>query len=40
MVGNFTELGQRHDILYSFRQPDKAIQKALELIQQLDLKEQ
>lgn len=38
--GNFIELEQKYDLLYSFREPDKAIQKALELLQQADLKEQ
>ena len=38
-MGNFIELEQKYDLLYSFREPDKAIQKALELIQQPDLKE-
>jgi predicted glycosyltransferase len=38
--GNFIELEQKYDLIYSFREPDQAIQKAVELIQQPDLKEQ
>ena len=39
-MGNFIELEQKYDLIYSFREPDKAIKKALELIQQPDLKKQ
>jgi len=39
-MGNFVELEREYDLIYSFREPDKAIKKALELIQQPDLKEQ
>lgn len=38
--GNFIELEQKYDLIYCFREPHRAIQKALELIQQPDLKEQ
>lgn len=38
-MGNFIELEKKYDLIYSFREPDKAIKKALELIQQPDLKE-
>ncbi|MBT9138925.1 MAG: hypothetical protein DDT31_01504 [Syntrophomonadaceae bacterium] len=38
--GNFTELEQRYDMIHCFREPEQAIQKAVELIQQPDLKEQ
>lgn len=38
-MGNFIELENKYDLVYSFRDPDKAIQKAVELIQQPDLKE-
>ena len=37
-MGNFIELENKYDLVYSFREPDKAIQKAVELIQQPDLK--
>ncbi|MFC1988443.1 DUF354 domain-containing protein [Chloroflexota bacterium] len=39
-MGNFIELENKYDLIYSFREPDKAIRKAVELIQQPDLKEQ
>ncbi|MBA7472572.1 hypothetical protein ES707_07903 [subsurface metagenome] len=39
-MGNFVELEQKYDLIYSFREPDKAIQKATELLQQPDLKKQ
>ena len=39
-MGNFTELERKYDLLYSFCELDKAIQKAVELIQQPDVKEQ
>jgi hypothetical protein len=38
--GNFIELENRYGLLYAFNEPEKAIAKALELIQQPDLKEQ
>ncbi|MBN2186928.1 MAG: DUF354 domain-containing protein [Dehalococcoidia bacterium] len=38
--GNFVELQQKYDLIYCFREPKRAIEKALELIQQPDLKEQ
>jgi len=38
-MANFIELEKKYDLIYSFREPDKAIEKALELIQQPDLKE-
>ncbi len=39
-MGNFIELEKKYDLIYSFREPDKAIQKAVELLQQPDLKKQ
>ena len=39
-MSNFIELEHNYDLLYSFREPDKAIEKALELLQQPDLKGQ
>lgn len=39
-MGNFIELEQKYDLIYCFREPEKAIQKAVELVQQADLKEQ
>ena len=39
-MGNFVELEKEYDLIYSFREPDKAIQKATELLQQPDLKKQ
>ena len=39
-MGNFTELEEKYGLIYSFREADRAIQKAIELIQQPDLKEQ
>jgi len=38
-MSNFVELEQEYDLIYSFRKPDEAIQKALELLQQSDLKD-
>ncbi len=38
--GNFIELEHKYGLLYAFRQPDKAIAKAIELLQQKDVKEQ
>ena len=38
-MGNFIELGSKYELIHSFRETDKAIQKALELLQQPDLKE-
>ncbi len=38
-MGNFIELEEKYDLLYSFQEPEKAIAKAVELIQQPDLKE-
>lgn len=38
-MGNFIELENKYDLIYSFSEPDKAIRKAIELIQQPDLKE-
>jgi predicted glycosyltransferase len=37
-MGNFIELEKEYDLLYSFREPERAIDKALELLQQPDLK--
>jgi len=39
-MGNFIELENKYDLIYSFREPDKAIPKALELLQQPDSKKQ
>lgn len=39
-MGNFIELENKYDIVYSFRDPDRAILKAIELLQQPDLKEE
>lgn len=38
--GNFVELEQKYDLLYCFQEANKSIDKAVELIQQPDLKEQ
>jgi uncharacterized protein len=38
-MGNFLELENKFDLIYSFREPDRAIDKAKELICQPDLKE-
>lgn len=38
-MGNFIELEKEYDLLYSFQESDGAICKALELLQQPDLKE-
>jgi predicted glycosyltransferase len=38
--GNFMELEHKYDLLYTFFRPDRAIEKAIELIKQPDLKEQ
>ncbi len=37
-MGNFIELEQKYDLIYSFSEPDKAIRKAVDLIRQPDLK--
>jgi hypothetical protein len=39
-MSNFIEIEQKYGLIYSFQESDKAIEKALELIQQPDLKEQ
>lgn len=39
-MGNFVELEQKYGLIYSFRETDQAMHKAIELIQQQDLKEQ
>jgi predicted glycosyltransferase len=39
ICGNFIELEQEYDLIYCFREPKETIQKALELLQQDDLKE-
>ena len=39
-MSNFIELEQKYDLIYSFQSSAKAIEKALELIQQPNLKEQ
>ena len=38
-MGNFIELENRYGLIFSYRKPEKAIAKAVELIQQPDLKE-
>ncbi len=38
-MGNFIELEKKYDLIYSFREADKALKKTLELLQQPDLKE-
>jgi uncharacterized protein len=38
-MGNFIELEQKYDLIYSYQKSEQAIQKALELIKQPDLKE-
>jgi predicted glycosyltransferase len=37
--GNFIELEQKYDLIYCFREPEKAIQTAVELIQLADVEE-
>ena len=37
--GNFIELEQEYDLIYCFQEPHKAVQRALELVQQDDVKE-
>ncbi len=39
-MSNFIELEQKYGLIYCYREPDKAIQRALELLHQPDLKEQ
>jgi len=39
-MGNFIELERKYDLIYCFREPKQAIQKAVELIQQPDLKQE
>lgn len=39
-MGNFVELEQKYDLIYSFRHPKEAMQKASELMKQPDLKQQ
>ena len=39
-VGNFDELEQKYDLIYSIRDHKQAMQKAIELIQQPDVKDQ
>ena len=39
-MGNFIELEQKYDSIYSYQDSRQAIQKAVELIQQPDLKKQ
>ncbi len=38
-MGNFIELGEHFRLVYSFKNPEAAIQKAVELLQQPDLKQ-
>lgn len=38
-MGNFIELEYKYDLLYSFREADKAIYKSLDLLRQTNLKE-
>ena len=37
--GNFIELEQKYDLIYCFREPESATNKALELIKQLNPKQ-
>lgn len=37
--GNFNELEQKYGLIYNYREPDKALEKAVELIQKPGLKE-
>ena len=39
-MGNFIDLEKKYGLVYSFHEPERALQKALELVQQTDLKEQ
>lgn len=39
-MGNFIELEHKYDLMYSFQEPEKAVQKAIELIQRPNLKEE
>lgn len=39
-MGIFLELEQKYNLIYNFSQPEEAIQKAIQLIQQADLKKQ
>jgi uncharacterized protein len=39
-MGNFIELEKKYDLIYSFRESDKAIRKAVELLQHNNLKEE
>lgn len=39
-MSNFIELEQKYDLIYSFREPERAIDKAIELLQKPNLKEQ
>jgi len=39
-MGNFIELEQKYNLIFSLSDPDQAIQKAVQLIQQTDIKEQ
>jgi hypothetical protein len=38
--GNFVELEHKYNLIYCFREPKQAIEKALELVQQPDLKDE
>ena len=39
-LGNFIEMGTKYDLIYSFQAADRAIEKALEMLQQADIKKQ
>lgn len=39
-MANFTELEQKYGLIYNYREPDKALEKAVKLIQKTGLKEQ
>lgn len=39
-MGNFIELEQKYGLIFNYNDPDKAIEKAVELIQKQDLKEE
>jgi len=39
-MGNFIELEQKYKLIFSYRNPDRAIEKALSLIQDKDIKKE
>jgi predicted glycosyltransferase len=38
-MGNFIELEQKYDLMYSFNESEKAIKKAIEIVKQIDIKQ-